>query len=80
MESPFGRGALTVGGGAVRRYKNDVFRPQILVGGARGRDQHAVIPTGADVSRGSLIDALAIHAQAGINDGLAEKFFPGFHS
>ena len=76
VKPPLARRAL---GGIVRAVEihvDDLLGLHRLVGRAGRRDQQAVAVAQADIARRALVDAERIHAQAGVDDGLA--LFPVF--
>ena len=77
MKPPFARRALGRIVRAVEAHMDDLLRPHRLVGRAGRRDQQSVAVAEADIARCALVDAERVHAQAGIDDGLA--LVPVFH-
>jgi hypothetical protein len=71
VESPLARRALRRIETAVEPHIGDLLGLHRLIGHARRRDQHPGVVAQADIARCALIDAQRIHAQAGVDDGLA---------
>ena len=71
VKAPFAGGTLVGLDRAVQSHEHDLLGLHGFIGRAGRRDQQAVLMAQADISRRALINAEAVHAQAGVDDGLA---------
>ena len=75
MEAPFARRLVLPLGAPIHPEEHDVVRGHLVVGQACRRDQKAVPPAQADVAGGPLVEAGAVHLEAGRDDTFAELQF-----
>src|SRR5882724_4380970 len=77
VESPFTRWALLCIERPVEIHEDDLLYLHGFIGRACRRDEHPVLMTQADISRGALIDAQPVHLEAGLDDGLTLRTVVG---
>jgi len=71
VKAPFARWALIGVERPVPIHEHNLLGLHRLIGRAGRRNQHAIAMAQADISGSALIDAQLVHAQTGIDDGLA---------